>query len=76
MEAINYIEKELNLKTEEDWYRVSRSILSDLGVTGFLVHHGGLYKCLKKARPSVDWQEKKFSVNLVAASKEAAVPVE
>lgn len=58
--ALDYIEKELNILKAEDWYRVSRVQLSNLGPYKLIVRGGGLFSVLQKFRPTVPWEESKF----------------
>lgn len=50
-QAIKFVEKELNLKSVEDWERVDRSTLVELGVYPLLTQRGSLAATLSEFRP-------------------------
>jgi hypothetical protein len=59
--ALKFVEKELKMTQPEDWYRVSVSQLSQIGVHHLLAKNGSVFRNLKKFRPEYDWQENKFA---------------
>eukprot|EP01127_Copromyxa_protea_P002547 TRINITY_DN1244_c0_g2_i3.p1 TRINITY_DN1244_c0_g2~~TRINITY_DN1244_c0_g2_i3.p1 ORF type:complete len:219 (+),score=47.02 TRINITY_DN1244_c0_g2_i3:961-1617(+) len=60
-EYMLYIQKELFIEREEDWYRLSREMLQSFGAGGMLATFGSLHSALLFAFPEVLWDPKKFS---------------
>jgi len=59
-EALSYIEIERNIRSPEDWYRVSHRNLIDLGVAPMIHLGGGLFEVLRKYKADFKWEEDKF----------------
>ena len=58
--ALEYCKTELNLKSPEDWYRISKSQLNSVGVYEIIRQNGGVVETLKRHLPGVTWDESKF----------------
>jgi len=59
-EALEYIEAKCEITKPEDWYRISRAQLLELGVESIISQNGGLYEVLKVSRPNFAWAEENF----------------
>jgi hypothetical protein len=59
-EALEYIEAQRKINKEEEWYRISKKELKELGVDTFIEQVGGLYEVLKKYRSDLPWDKSKF----------------
>eukprot|EP01125_Pyxidicula_operculata_P022977 TRINITY_DN972_c0_g1_i1.p2 TRINITY_DN972_c0_g1~~TRINITY_DN972_c0_g1_i1.p2 ORF type:complete len:382 (-),score=59.65 TRINITY_DN972_c0_g1_i1:1427-2428(-) len=68
-EFLKYVEAEANIKTEADWYRLSRKQLHQLGGRGLLKKYKNLYKPLKLLYPNYDWNEQLFEVKMKKSSQ-------
>lgn len=63
MQALfQWLEKELNIKKQEDWYLVTKSQLEVLGAYFAITKNGGLFTILKKMYPDYDWDENKRNI--------------
>lgn len=58
--ALAYLEKTLPIRTPDEWYRVSRSDLDNLGVASVITTAGGLAKALTTHRSEINWDASRF----------------
>jgi hypothetical protein len=58
--VVQYIESELQIVQNEDWYRVSKEQLNHLQIRGFVRQFGSLHELLVKVRPLYAWDKSKF----------------
>ena len=58
--AIDFLEKELNISSESEWYRVSDAQLEHLGLYSLIFPNGGLVGALTKTRPGRTWDPQLF----------------
>eukprot|EP01114_Cavostelium_apophysatum_P012589 TRINITY_DN2854_c0_g1_i1.p1 TRINITY_DN2854_c0_g1~~TRINITY_DN2854_c0_g1_i1.p1 ORF type:complete len:464 (+),score=89.13 TRINITY_DN2854_c0_g1_i1:116-1507(+) len=59
-EVIECVSKELNIKRMDDWYRVTREQLNDLGLSTLLARHGGLIPLLGAVFPQYPWDRNRL----------------
>eukprot|EP00026_Physarum_polycephalum_P002443 Phypoly_transcript_02449.p1 GENE.Phypoly_transcript_02449~~Phypoly_transcript_02449.p1 ORF type:complete len:911 (+),score=126.14 Phypoly_transcript_02449:48-2780(+) len=57
---ISALSTHLDIKSLEDWYRVSKVQLAAFGGMGFLKSHGGLWTALANLYPNHPWDNTKF----------------
>lgn len=59
---VEWLEKELNIKKYEDWYRITIIQLEAKGASSILLkYHRSIYKLLKAIYPEYDWKPWLFS---------------
>jgi len=58
MKIFSHAEKDLKIERHQDWYRVSRNQLRELGAEALLRHKGGLIGVLRSVYPEEAWDEK------------------
>lgn len=58
---LEFLRKEIGIRSEEDWYRVSAEQISAFGARGLYAKFGTLGKALKFAYPEVEWKLENFS---------------
>jgi len=59
-QCLDHISSSLSITSVPQWYRVSHAQLEALGVLNVVQKNGGLFSCLRKVMPSVQWDESKF----------------
>jgi len=57
-QVIISVEKSLGISKRDDWYRVNRSQIEDMGLSHFVTKHGGMAAMLKKYYPETAWDER------------------
>jgi len=57
---LEYVYKELKMRSLDDWYRVSLNQLKALEVDYLIRKGGGLYMVLRRFHPDKEWHEKSF----------------
>eukprot|EP01121_Diplochlamys_sp_Union-15-3_P005315 TRINITY_DN15647_c0_g1_i1.p1 TRINITY_DN15647_c0_g1~~TRINITY_DN15647_c0_g1_i1.p1 ORF type:complete len:239 (-),score=30.00 TRINITY_DN15647_c0_g1_i1:192-908(-) len=57
---IEYVGEKLGVIELDDWYRVSRSQLTEVGAVYFFEYHGGMFETLSKVYPSHTWDLSKL----------------
>ncbi len=54
------LERALKIDKAEDWYRISRRQVSEIGLRGVVNSAGSLYNFLREFRPDIEWDESRF----------------
>ena len=67
-------EAELNLKSLDDWYRVSSQNLRDIGAAFLIKREGNLVTVLRKCYPDHRWEEPLFTSKLKASRLASTEP--
>jgi hypothetical protein len=62
MKFLDYVAKQLNFKTPEDWYKIQAQDIRRFGGSRLLEIHGSRVKLLRTLYPNIDWKEDKFVV--------------
>ena len=58
--VVKFVEKELKMKSLDEWYRISLHQLKELGVDRFFIKGGGLFEVLKEVHPMHNWDASLF----------------
>lgn len=61
--VMRFIESELKISKDEDWYLVSQSKLDQLGVLKTVSQLGGLHACLREYKSDVEWDAERLSAS-------------
>jgi len=57
---LGHLALELDIGSNDDWYRVSNLHIEALGLRHLIRKNGGLYSTLKRFKPEVDWDPTLF----------------
>lgn len=60
--ALEQISKDFLIRTNEDWYNVSRAAFNEMGLLTLMDKYGSVYNLVKEFIPNFEWDKEKFTL--------------